>query len=80
MKSNDKDNPQKLSLASGGEGDSSMKPETPQMNAAEGGLDTHTQVMIGQRLKAVYGEIVRQPVPDDLLRLLDELAAKEQRQ
>ncbi len=43
-------------------------------------LDEAAQQMIGQQLKAVYGEIVQQPVPDQFLKLLDELERKERGQ
>ena len=78
MKSNDTNNPSKSSLASGGLADNASECGTADMNS-EVSLDAHTQAIIGQRLKSVYGEIVQQPVPDDLLRLLDQLAAKERR-
>ena len=41
-------------------------------------LDEPTQALIGHRLKAVYAEIVEQPVPEQLLKLLEELERKEQ--
>ena len=40
-------------------------------------LDLAAQVMIGQQLKAMYSDFVQQEIPAHLLRLLDELAAKE---
>ena len=40
-------------------------------------LDSRAQAMIGQRLKAVYSELVQQPVPDHLLKLLEELEQQE---
>jgi hypothetical protein len=43
-------------------------------------LDESAQQMIGQQLKAVYDEIVQQPVPDQFLKLLDELERKERGQ
>lgn len=43
-------------------------------------LDDSAQQMIGQQLKAVYSEIVRQPIPDQFLKLLDELERKEKGQ
>jgi len=49
---------------------------------AKGGeieLDAHTQAAIGRRLKAVYSEIVQEPIPEQLLKLLDTLAAKERK-
>ncbi len=41
-------------------------------------LDDAAQALIGHHLKAVYGAIVQQPVPDRFLELLDELERKEQ--
>ena len=40
-------------------------------------LDAKAQVVLGRQLKAFYNEIVHQPVPDEFMRLLDELARKE---
>jgi hypothetical protein len=40
-------------------------------------LDEAAQALIGQHLKAVYSEIVQQPVPDEFLKLLDDLERKE---
>ena len=45
-----------------------------------GRLDDRTQAAIGQRLKAVYSEIVQEPVPERFLKLLEELEQKERRQ
>ena len=36
-------------------------------------LDEAAQAAIGRQLRAVYSEIVQQPVPDQLLQLLEEL-------
>ena len=41
-------------------------------------LDDAAQVLIGLQLKAVYGEIVQQAIPEQFLKLLDELEQKEQ--
>jgi uncharacterized Fe-S cluster-containing radical SAM superfamily protein len=43
-------------------------------------LDASAQALIGQQLRAVYGEIVNQPVPDHLLKLLEELQGKDEAQ
>lgn len=40
-------------------------------------IDSAAQALIGQQLKAMYSDLVRQEIPDDLIRLLDELEAKE---
>lgn len=38
------------------------------------------QHLIGQNLKSIYGAILQEPIPDDLLRRLDELERKEKQQ
>ena len=38
------------------------------------GLDRIIQAQIGDKLRAMYGELVEQPVPDKLAALLDQLA------
>ena len=43
-------------------------------------LDEPTQAWIGHCLKAVYGEIVLQPVPSQFLDLLDALERKEKKE
>ena len=54
-----------------------------QMNRSDPGtetevkLDESAQALIGHHLKAVYSEIVEQPIPDQFLKLLDELERKE---
>ena len=42
------------------------------------GLDARSQDAIGRSLKAHYDDLVRAPVPDKFLELLDRLEAKEQ--
>jgi hypothetical protein len=39
-------------------------------------LGTDVQALIGQQLRAVYHEVLNEPVPDRFVRLLDELATK----
>ena len=41
-------------------------------------LDESAQSLIGYHLKAVYSEIVEQPIPDEFLKLLEDLERKEQ--
>jgi Anti-sigma factor NepR len=41
-------------------------------------LDTSAQALIGQQLRAVYGEIVKEPIPDHLLKLLEDLERKDE--
>ncbi len=40
-------------------------------------LDDAAQALIGHHLRALYGEIVREPVPDHLIKLLQDLERKE---
>ena len=40
-------------------------------------LDETAQALIGHHLKAVYSEIVEQPIPDQFLKLLEDLERKE---
>jgi hypothetical protein len=42
------------------------------------GLDARSQEAIGRSLKAHYIDLVRAPVPDRFMELLDRLEAKEQ--
>ncbi len=41
-------------------------------------LDEQAQELIGRQLKAVYGAIVQEPIPDRFLELLENLERKEQ--
>ena len=54
-------------------------PRSPDDDAAVK-LDASAQALIGQQLRAVYGEIVNQPVPDHLLKLLEDLERKSEGQ
>lgn len=40
-------------------------------------IDEAAQALIGQHLKAIYSEIVHQPIPDELLKWLEDLERKE---
>jgi hypothetical protein len=42
-----------------------------------GHLDPRVRTHIGRKIKAVYDEILQEPVPDRFLNLLDELSKKE---
>lgn len=46
--------------------------------SAARGLDVKSQEAIGRSLTAHYDDLVRAPVPDKFLELLDRLDAKEQ--
>jgi hypothetical protein len=39
-------------------------------------LDADLQAVIGQQLRAVYHEILNEPVPDRFVQLLEQLATK----
>ena len=56
------------------DGESSVH-EDASGNASE--LDTAAQALIGHQLRTLYSEIVREPVPDQLLKLLQDLERKE---
>ena len=53
------------------------------LNASEGQVEVQTeldpaaQALIGHHLRTLYGEIVREPVPDHFLKLLQDLERKE---
>ena len=40
-------------------------------------LDSAAQALIGHHLRTLYGEIVREPVPDQFLKLLQDLERRE---
>jgi hypothetical protein len=46
-------------------------------NMLEDGTDAQLQAHLGKNLKAVYQAVVEEPVPERLLKLLDELERKE---
>lgn len=48
-------------------------------DAADVKLDVAAQALIGHHLRALYGEIVKEPVPDRFLKLLQDLESKEQK-
>jgi hypothetical protein len=49
----------------------------PDLAAQHPRLGPDLQAMIGQQLRAVYHEILNEPVPDRFVKLLEELATKE---
>jgi hypothetical protein len=49
----------------------------PRVGAARG-LDSRSQEAIGRALRAHYDDLVRAPVPDKFMELLDRLEATEQ--
>ena len=53
-----------------------MQGQTP-AGESELRLDDQAQDVIGQQLKAVYGAIVQEPIPDRFLELLEDLERKE---
>ena len=48
-----------------------------QPSAAVVKIDEAAQALIGHHLRTLYGEIVREPIPDQLLKLLHDLDNKE---
>jgi Anti-sigma factor NepR len=63
--------------AQGGSCQENISEELQEVEGNSGRLETSAQALIGQQLKAVYGEIVREPIPDRLLKLIEELERKE---
>ena len=59
------------------EGDKEIMNASARPAEANIALDEPTQALIGHRLKAIYAEIVEQPVPEQLLKLLEELERQE---
>ncbi len=45
--------------------------------ALDGALEPELQAHIGRQLRAMYNEVVNEPVPDRLLKLLQELEKKQ---
>jgi hypothetical protein len=43
-------------------------------------LDSKIRLRLGKQLSAFYGELVKDPVPDHFIKLLDELSRKEKNQ
>ena len=41
------------------------------------GLDPRLQAQIGQKLKAMFDEVAKAPIPDKFLELLDKLDSRE---
>jgi hypothetical protein len=39
-------------------------------------LEAHLQRLIGRQLRATYDDVVKEPLPEHLVRLLDDLAAE----
>lgn len=62
-----------------GTGDDETVIYTDDTSKIEIKLDDAAQAAIGRQLRAVYSEIVQQPVPDQFLQLLDELERKERK-
>ena len=62
-----------------GMGDDATVTDIEETSEIEIKLDDAAQAAIGRHLRAVYSEIVQQPIPDQFLQLLDELERKEQR-
>ena len=41
------------------------------------GLEPQIQKRIGKELKSIYDEVANEPIPDDMIELLDRLAREE---
>jgi Anti-sigma factor NepR len=57
--------------------DDSMSDGAAREDHVEIKLDEAAQALIGHHLKAMYGAVVQESIPDHLLKLLDELERKE---
>lgn len=49
------------------------KPGETQRAEADGGLSPNLQAHIGRHVRAVFDEVAREPIPEHLLRLLNDL-------
>jgi hypothetical protein len=56
--------------------DGSRSNEGP-VDGGFGPLDPRVRTHIGRKIKAVYDEVLQEPVPDRFVNLLDELSKKE---
>jgi len=56
-----------------------LAPYTDAVSSRHGreSLSPAAQARIGQGLKAIFDEIAREPIPDDLLRLLEKLESDD---
>jgi hypothetical protein len=54
-----------------------MRPRAPKSANPPAALDSNIQNHIGRELRAVYDQIVNEPVPDRFLKLLAELEKKQ---
>jgi hypothetical protein len=57
--------------------DPAPRPARPFRRKARQGLDPRLQTFIGEQLRLYYVDLVREPVPDRLVALLDKLQAAE---
>jgi hypothetical protein len=57
--------------------DDTQKRQMKKTSLKDRGLDTRSLEKIGGALKAHYEDLVRTPVPDKFLELLDQLQSKE---
>ncbi len=54
-------------------------PATSEMDQNAPGLSPEVQRALGTRIRAAYGELVREPLPDKFKELLDKLAQSEKK-
>ena len=61
-------------------GENTLSPATDAEgpNKPQTELDSTAQALIGHHLRTLYGEIVREPVPDQFLKLLQDQERREQ--
>jgi hypothetical protein len=57
--------------------DPDSRPARPSGRKARQGLDPQLQTFIGEQLRLYYIDLLREPVPDRLVALLDKLQAAE---
>jgi len=55
--------------------------DSPDRKAAKGRVDPKFQAEIGKQLRALYDEVVKEPIPDRFVELLDRLdSSSEEKQ
>jgi hypothetical protein len=54
-----------------------LAPPVSEHEAMQPHLGPDLQALIGQQLRAVYHEVLNEPVPDRFVRLLETLAARQ---
>jgi Anti-sigma factor NepR len=65
--------PQPDPVRGGGE----ESPDLATSDSSQSELDSAAQALIGHHLRTLYGEIVREPIPEQFLKLLQDLERRE---